>query len=192
MTEAKNKVKYNLKNVHYALKKMTNDGIIGYDTPVPWPGAVSISLSPEGDVTIFYADGTTYFKSAANNGYTGDLESALVPNHFSTSVLGETVDETAKVQVEHADVKTVEFALLFEFDGDIKEIKHVIYCCSATRPNLESETTNESKEVKTETVSITATPLPDGRVKAKTTEDTPKEVSDNWYKTVWEPTQADG
>ena len=39
----KNKVKYNLKNVHIAVKKASGT----YDTPFELPGAVNMSLSPQ-------------------------------------------------------------------------------------------------------------------------------------------------
>lgn len=74
-----NKVKYNLKNVHAAkLTKDSEDRFI-YATPQAIPGAVSISLEAEGDSSPFYADGIVYFRSTANNGYSGDLEIALIP-----------------------------------------------------------------------------------------------------------------
>lgn len=71
-----NKVKYNLKNVHAA--KMTEsvvDGVTKYTYAAPQaiPGAVSISLDAEGDSSPFYADGIVYFRSVANNGYSGEL-----------------------------------------------------------------------------------------------------------------------
>ena len=40
-----NKVKFNICNVHYALFDKVEEGVIKYKTPVPMPGAVSISLA---------------------------------------------------------------------------------------------------------------------------------------------------
>ena len=47
---AKNKVKYGLKNVHYAI---FNSSTNTYGTPVAVPGAVNLSLSPEGESNTF-------------------------------------------------------------------------------------------------------------------------------------------
>ena len=83
-----NKVKFNLKNVHAA--KLTESVVQGvktytYATPVAIPGAVSISFNAEGESKPFYADGIVYFRSNTNNGYSGDLEMALIPTVTSTA-----------------------------------------------------------------------------------------------------------
>ena len=57
----KNKVKFNICNVHYAPLTVTEDGIVTYAAPVPLPGAVSISLDPTGEPESFYADGIEYY-----------------------------------------------------------------------------------------------------------------------------------
>ena len=191
----KNKIKYNLKNVYAA--KMTEsetDGGVSYTYAAPQaiPGAVSISLDAEGDTNPFYADGIVYFRSTANNGYSGDLEIALIPEWFRTEILNETLD-AKKVLVERSDVtECTKFALLFEFDGDAKAIRHVLYNCTCSRPSLESQTKEDSIEPGTETLSISADPRPDGLVKARSGEETDPTVYGNWYKTVYVPTVAVG
>lgn len=162
MPTADNKVRFNLKNVYFSKLTVGESGTPTYATPEHIPGAVSISMSPEGDTTPFYADGIQYYTSVANNGYSGDLEMALIPDSFRTEILGETVDETSKVVIENSKVEPAQFALLFEFDGDKKSIRHVLYNCTATRPSMEGSTTTESKEPATETLTITAAPLEDG------------------------------
>ena len=84
---SKNKVKYNLKNVHAAKMTVTEEGAFTYAAPQAIPGAVSISLDAEGETSPFYADGIVYFRSTTNNGYSGDLEIALIPEWFRTEIL---------------------------------------------------------------------------------------------------------
>ena len=137
MSTKKNKVKFNICNVHYALITVDDDGEVTFGTPVAMPGAVSLSLEPNGEPSNFYADGYAYYTISNNMGYEGDLELAMVSESFRTDVLKESLDDNS-VLVESANVETANFALLFEFDGDVKQIRHVLYNCSAARPNIES------------------------------------------------------
>lgn len=182
-----NKVKYNLKNVHAAKLKKDTSGALTYEAPKAIPGAVSISLDAEGESSPFYADGIVYFRSTANNGYSGDLEIALIPEWFRTEILKEELDKNG-VLVEKANVsETEKFALLFEFDGDINAIRHVLYNCSASRPSIESETKEDTIEPGTETLSLTADPREDGLVKSRTGDTTSAETYTNWYRNVYLP-----
>ena len=115
-----------------------------------------------------------------------DLELAMVPESFRTDVLKESLDDNS-VLVESANVETANFALLFEFDGDVKKIRHVLYNCSAARPNIESTTNEEEIEVQTETLAITAAPLANGYVKARTGDSTTDTVYTGWYTAVYLP-----
>lgn len=189
-----NKVKYNLKNVHAAKLTKGNDGTFTYATPRAIPGAVSISLEAEGESSPFYADGIVYFRSTSNNGYSGDLEIALIHEWFRTEILQEAKDANG-VLVERSDItQSVYFALLFEFDGDVNAIRHVLYNCAASRPSIESETKEETIEPGTETLSLTADPREDGLVKSRTGDDTSAETYAGWYSAVYVPedTAVDG
>ena len=186
MAGKKNKVKFNICNVHYALQTASEDGAVTFGTPVAMPGAVSLSLDANGEPSTFYADGYAYYTISNNMGYDGDLELAMIPESFRTDVLKEELDSN-KVLVENANVETANFALLFEFDGDVKKIRHVLYNCAASRPSIESQTNEEEREVKTETLSIKATPMENGYVKAKTGDDTTEKVYTDWYKAVYLP-----
>ncbi len=187
-----NKIKYNLKNVYAAVLTKTANSYT-YGTPVAIPGAVSMSLDAEGEASPFYADGIVYFRSAANNGYSGDLEIALIPEWFREQVLQETKD-TNNVFIETSDVsEPVYFALLFEFDGDQKAIRHVLYNCSVSkRPTIASQTKETSIEPGTETLSLSADPREDGLVKARTGDDTTSAVYQAWYESVYTPAVSSG
>ncbi len=186
-----NKVKYNLKNVHAA--KLTTEVVEGvtqysYATPRPIPGAVSLSLDAQGESNPFYADGIVYFRSYSNNGYSGDLEIALIPEWFRTEILKEILDSNG-VLVEKSDKsENVKFALLFEFDGDEHGIRHVMYNCSASRPAVASQTKEATITPRTETLNLTADPRADGLVKSRTGDTTAPEVYDGWYESVYVPT----
>lgn len=189
MAGKKNKVKFNISNVHYALLTEDAEGKITWAAPVPMPGAVSLSLEPQGEPESFYADGIEYYVINNNQGYDGDLEVAMIPESFRTDVLMEVTDAN-NVLVENAGSETGKFALLFEFDGDVRKIRHVMYNCSASRPSIEAKTNEDGREVQTETLTIKARPLASGYVKAKTGDNTEAAVYAGWYQSVYQPDTA--
>lgn len=179
-----NKVKYGLKNVHVAPLTETDAGIISFGTPRHIPGAVNLSLPPVGETTPFYADDIEYFTSITNNGYEGNIEFALVPDWFKEKYLGETVDANG-VYTEAAGVQPSRFAMMFEFDGDVRKVRHVLYNCKASRPNVDGETKNNTTTPKTESLPLVVKPLSDMTVKARTSDSTPDSVYNAWYDDVY-------
>lgn len=181
-----NRVKYGISNVYYAPITDLDSGTFG--TPVAMPGAVSITLEQQGEIYKSYADNIVWYQAAANNGYEGDLELRVIPEEFYTDILGQTLEETDKVLIEKATDATVPFALLFKFNGDAANVDHVLYYCTATRPSIESTTVEDTVEIGSEIITISAAALPsNGLVKARTTPDTTSTITQSWYTTVYVP-----
>jgi phi13 family phage major tail protein len=154
-----NKVKYGLRNSHYAVITESN-GFVTFGTPKALPGSVNLVLNASGDPVTFNADDGVYYEDYTNNGYEGTLELALIPDSFKVDVLGYKIDSNGAV-IENSDAKSKKFALMYEFDGDANKVRHVNYYVSASRPNIEGSTKTQTKEPKTETLNITARPAPD-------------------------------
>lgn len=186
------KVKFGLKNVHYAVATVGADGTLTYGTPVAFPGAVSISLDAQGERSVFYADDIEYYITQNNQGYQGDLEVALVTDSFHKDILGE-IEDGKNVMLEDADATTVYFALMGEFTEDVNAKRWCLYKCTASRPSTAGQTKGETVEPQTETLTITATPVQEsvtGKriVKASTYASTNATVYENWYDAVYTPT----
>ena len=157
-----NKVKFGLKNVHYSVvtenySEETKSWTSSYTTPERWPGAVNLSLSAEGSDDPFYADDIQYFISSSNLGYSGDFESALIPDKVYEDVLGQKRDENGLLVESATDTKKY-IALMFEVSGDSKAVRYCFYKCMLGRPNVDESTKAETTEPKTESVSIKVIP----------------------------------
>lgn len=182
---SKNKVTFGLRNVHIAF--MTNGA---WETPIPVPGAVSFTPSPEGDTSTFYADDSPYFVVSSNNGYTGDLEMANFPDEVLAEVLGWVID-TNGMLVEVADPKPKKFALLGEVQGDAKNRRFVYYDVQSNRPSNENKTKAESIDPQTKTMPITISPIKiDGKRIVKgdlELSDTNKATYEGFFQEVYKP-----
>ena len=194
-----NKVKYGLKNVHYALvtETVSTDGtgaiISSYGSLKALAGAVSLSMSSNSEKNVFRADDSDYFVSYGQGGYEGDLEVARVNESFLKDVLGFAADDdNILVESSGSFKQTNYFALVFEFDGDQQATKHCLYKCSATRPSIASQTTGENGSIdpQTETLTLTAVPRADtdGYIHIQTQDTTSTAVTAAWYTAVPVPT----
>ena len=167
------KIKYNLKNVHvFPIATVNANGSVTYETEqvtadgqsvtrnvvIKWPGAVSLALDPQGELSPFYADGIEYFTSNGNNGYSGPFQSALVPDAIAEKIQGDVVDDNG-AYIENANAAVKYFGMAFEFDGDDTGRRHVLYKCCMTRPKVESQTKEDKIEPVTDETTITASPV---------------------------------
>lgn len=183
-----NKVQFNLKNVHYAVLTETKTGgttAYSWGTPVAVPGAVNLNLEQQGEITKFYADGIVYYQSPVNNGYEGDLEMARIVDKMLQDVWGMTLGTTSKVLTENANTEAKAFALLFQIDGDADEDCYVLYNCTGTRPAIAAKTKEDTKEPQTQSSTISAAPLGNGNVMARTTSETPEATKNSWFNEVF-------
>jgi len=183
---SENKITYGLTNVHYAPYTVTA-GVITYETPIAMPGGIELKLDPRGNMTEFYADNVLYYSASNNQGYDGTLSLANIPEQFSIDVLGESKDSTDMVLTEKATGSGKPFALMFEFDGDVKATRHVLYNCTASRPKVGSATKADKSDPNTIELTFVASPREtDLAVKTKTTPSTPALIYDAWYTNVYE------
>ena len=132
----KNKVEFGLSNVHVAIEKGD-----GWDVPKHIPGAVIFTPSAESDDFHFYADDGDYYNESTDNGYSGKLSMALLPDWFLGSVLGK---------------------------GDKEKTRHMFINCGAGKPTEEFKTLEDKKEVRVQTMPITVSgDLESGVIKLK-------------------------
>lgn len=153
-----NKVTFGLEKMHIAFRSATETTPPEWDTPTPIPGAVRFTPSPEGQESTFYADNGPYFVVTSNNGYTAELETALIPDTVLAEMLGWKIDNNGML-VEVSDAIPKHFALLGQVQGDAKNRRFVYYDCVAARPSQEYNTKGESIEPNTETLTLNILPI---------------------------------
>ncbi len=187
----KNKVKFGLSNVHIAKMIIGEEGDITYGTTFPIKGAVSLSLDAEGDSEPFYADNMKYYESYANNGYTGELEVAKLPEQFYTEILGQKQDTNGGI-LENINDTISPFAFMYQIEGDQTGTRFCYYNTTVSRPSTEANTTEDTKTPDTETLSITTsarTDTGDVRYKLPLTDEN-KVAYNAFFDAVPEPTEA--
>lgn len=185
------KVRFGLSKLYYAV--LTEGPTNAWATPVAIPGAVSMDISDNGNANTFYADNIAYYKSIINNGYTGSLEVAQIPDQMLADVWGFTVN-TDGVLVEKTGVQPKPFALLFKVDTDNVEELNIFYKVTPTsKPASSPATTEDSVTPFTTSFDFEVNPLVTGAaaeldlIKAKTTPTTTSTITAGWFSSVYVP-----
>lgn len=194
---AENKVRFGLKNVYYAVLTEGDDNSNNtWATPKAVKGAVSLTLDSNGTDGTFYADNISYYKTFANNGYTGSLEMARITDDMLKDVWGMTAGANG-VLYEATGTQPKAFALLFQIEGDQQEELNVFYRVVPTsKPSAGSQTVEESVEPVTQSFDFEALPLvtgpsyQTGMIKGRTTDTTTTAVRSAWFSTVTITTTA--
>lgn len=177
----KNKVRYGLCNLHYAILTEGESGDT-YGEIKAWPGVVKMVQNKVGTVTPFIADNIEYFRAGQNEGYDGTIECAEYPEELDTEVFGEKLDAKG-VSFEKTEFPQIAVALLFEFKGDAHAIKRCLHKVYLAKPNIESQATVQPT-VATNVLNMQARPNHAGYVQAKTTSTTDTAVAAAWYNAV--------
>ena len=152
-----NKVRFGLSNVHVGTVTLS-DGTPSFSIPKKYPGAVNLTMDAEGETNTFYADNTAYYVTNTNNGYTGELEMAEVPDWFETEYLGAVASqEGLVVEISNPVQKLAYF--MFQFEGDKNATKYIIYNTTFSRPSIEGNTKEDTLEPNTTTIPFTSVPL---------------------------------
>lgn len=164
---SKNKVTFGLEKVHIAFLDETSQSQPAWKAPIAIPGAVRWTPEAQGESSTFHADNTAYFVATSNNGYTGELELALVPDPVLAEMLGWEIDDNGML-VEVSSAIPKKFALLGQVQGDQKNRRFVYYDCQASRPAKERKTKAESVEVATDVLNLAVSPIEiDGKMIVK-------------------------
>ena len=189
---AENKVNFGIENVYYSV--LTEGTTNSWATPVHVPGAVSITLDSNTTSTPFYADNITYYSSFANNGYTGTLEMARIPESMLKDIWGIEENNTDKVIYEKSGIQPKPFALLFEKDGDQQDDLYCLYRVIPTsKPSEGTSTIEDSATPVTQSFDFNALPLVTGTtnqlnlISVRSAADTKTTTRNAWYTTVKVP-----
>ncbi len=148
-----NKVEFGISELHFCTYE-DNNGTVTLGTPFAEPGAVSLTLEPQGDSVNFYADNVAYWARINDNGFTGTLTVAKFSDTFKKSLLGYVeLDDGGIAQLKGVNKPSV--CLMFESDGDADQRRGILYNVTLGNINRSYNTETDTVEVDTESIEIT-------------------------------------
>ena len=154
-----NKIQYGFRNLYYSVITKSADEVT-YASPKAWKGAKSITLDAQGETQTYYADDVAYFTSSTNNGYSGTLEMSYLPDDVLKDIFGH-VETSDGMLAEDANVLPKEVALIFEFQGDDKATRHILYDVVFGRAGTTGNTKEDAINPDTQSLNITVVPVTD-------------------------------
>lgn len=179
-----NKYMFNLKNVHYAVVTVGQDGALQHGTVKRLMGTTELTMELEQSSEKHFSEGLVYFVTTSSAGYKGELSIYNVDSDFEKDVLG-LKEDSKKVQYETMYDQTKEIALLFEVDGNEKEERHCLLRVKFSKPKYEYKTTNDKVDVPVLKLSYEGLSNEHGIGRIKTYKETDGEVYKNWFNAVY-------
>ena len=155
------KVIFGLSNVHYCkITETETSGVVSvsYGNPTAIPGAVSLTLDVQGDTNDFYADNGVYASFDSNNGFSGELTIADIPESVYTDLLGYYKDASGLL-TELAQATEVYFGLMCKVSSNQDPVGFKFYKCALSRPSFAANTTTESIDPDTPTLNLRVMPI---------------------------------
>lgn len=151
-----NRVSFGLSSVVVGTYTVGTDGAVTMGDPMSIPGAVTLSLEPEGGDNNFYADNTKYWSGYSDNGFSGSLEMARFPDEFRTTFLGAKKLDDGGVADVKSSIKPAVY-IAYQGEGDKLSRRAILYNVTLSGIKKESKTTEDSTEPGTESIDITVT-----------------------------------
>lgn len=153
-----NKVTFGLKNVHYALATIAEDGTWTFADPKKLEGAQEISTEIIGGSSQVYADDKVIATLVSNSGSNVSLKFTEIDDDFKKDIFGVLEDTNGNlVEIVNAETKT--FALGYEIQGDAKARRIWYFLCTATPSGDASKSKADSIEANSISLNITARPI---------------------------------
>lgn len=154
-------------------------------------GSRELSAEPQGDPLRVYADSGLYYSEEVNDGYTITLTLVKILDMMKQSIMGELLDNTSKMMLEYSNSEKPRFVLVAQSLDDSNGNFHIWYNCKIERrPTIARKTKEKTLDPQFEQIVITASArASDSLVKASNTNQTPKEVLDTLFTTVWVPSE---
>lgn len=179
-----NKYMFNLKNVHYSIVTVGENGALQHGAVKRLMGTTELTMELEQSSEKHFSEGLVYFVTTSSAGYKGELSIYNVDAEFEKEVLG-LKEDTKKVQYETMYDQTKEIALLFEVDGNEKEERHCLLRVKFSKPKYEYKTTTDKVDVPVLKLSYEGLSNEKGIGRIKTYKETDADVYKNWFKSVY-------
>ena len=153
-----NKVEFGMSGAYYG-KLTQSAGTYSIAAPAVLPGIVSLTIDATENETKFYADNLPYYVLKNNAGSTGELVMSKFPEAFKKDILGyKALASGAIAELDNA--QPVAFCLGFIGEGDVHQVKRLIYNCIPGKIRRSYKTNAEGVEVEVETLPITVIGIP--------------------------------
>ena len=143
------------------------------------PGAVSISLDPK--ITVAFDDSRIRGRGNGiryeNVGYDGKLTLSGIPYDFMKDIWKYRIDEQGGYTETYSHGIPVQFALMYQTEGDIA--RTLLHCCTASKPVISAETNKKGVTIYTAVINIYARANLEGDIRSEAPKGTAR--FESWF-----------